>query len=224
MIRKVLFTGLWILCPILSAAQINPPKQTDTLYITSLKYNHMEVEEEDWPCEVIYRSSKDFRIGEKTFNILDFNKWGNNIHYSIINPNDSKGNVMDLWITTGNKKKVSMILFGGYEFSCSTNRVLPVENSFAKPAVMSYTLDGRDALHLDFPEFHCSTDGEVHVLIHVDRSGRVISAKVIDDLSSKSQCLRFFAVRAASSSIFSPLKDASPAQAGEITYRFLTKK
>ena len=89
MIRKVLFTGLWILCPILSAAQINPPKLTDTLYITSLKYNHMEVEEEDWPCEVIYRSSKDFRIGEKTFNILDFNKWGNNIHYSISNPNDS---------------------------------------------------------------------------------------------------------------------------------------
>ncbi len=224
MIRKTLITALWILCPILSTAQIIPQKQTDTLYITSLKYNHAEVEEEDWPCDVIYRSSKDFRIGEKTFNILDFNKWGSNIHYTITDSADRGGNVMDLWITAGNRRKVSLILVGGYEYSCSSSRVLPVENSFAKPAVMSYTLDGRDALHLDFPEFHCSADGEVHVLIHVDRSGRVISAKVIDDLSSKSQCLRFFAVRAASSSIFSPLKDASPAQAGEITYRFLTKK
>ena len=190
MIRKALIIGLGILCPILSAAQINPPKQTDTLYITSLKYNHIEVGEEDWPCDVIYRSSKEFRIGQKTYNILDFNKWGSNIHYSITDSADKGGSVMDLWITTGNKRKVSMILVGGYEYSCSSSRVVPVESSFARPAVMSYDLEGRDALHLAFPEFHCSADGEVHVLIHVDRSGHVISGKVIEDISSKSQCRR----------------------------------
>lgn len=117
-----------------------------------------------------------------------------------------------------------MILVGGYEYSCSSSRVVPVESSFARPAVMSYDLEGRDALHLAFPEFHCSADGEVHVLIHVDRSGHVISGKVIEDISSKSQCLRFFAVRSASASIFSASTDGPAAQAGVITYRFKTKK
>lgn len=224
MIRKALLISMWILCPILSAAQINPQKQTDTLYITSLKYNHVEVEEEDWPCEVIYRSSKDFRIGEKTYNILDFKKWGSNIHYSITDSADRGGNVMDLWITAGNRRKVSLILVGGYEYSCSSSRVLPVENSYAKPAVMSYDLEGRDVLHLAFPDFHCNADGDVHVLIHVDKSGHVISGKVIEDISSKSQCLRFFAVRSATESIFSASKEGSATQAGVITYRFKTKK
>lgn len=91
------------------------------------------------------------------------------------------------------------------------------------PSVVSYTLDGRKASTLKIPAYRCIGGGEVTVIITVDNSGRVVNAKVMDDVSSKDECLRNFAVRAARLSRFSASPTAPHNQVGEIVYRFVAQ-
>ena len=65
--------------------------------------------------------------------------------------------------------------------------------------------------------------GDVTVIITVDNSGRVVRAKVMEDISSSDNCLRNFAVRAARLSRFSASSDAPANQTGEIVYRFIAQ-
>lgn len=53
--------------------------------------------------------------------------------------------------------------------------------------------------------------------------GNIVNAKIMDDISSSNQCLRFFALRSASMSSFMPSEQAPPLQTGEIVYRFFRK-
>ena len=94
---------------------------------------------------------------------------------------------------------------------------------YSGPSVVSYSLDGRKASLLKIPAYRCYGGGDVTVLITVDNSGRVINAKVVDDISSADQCLRNFAVRAARLSRFSASPSAPPRQTGEIVYRFIAQ-
>ncbi|MBO8444647.1 MAG: TonB family protein [Bacteroidetes bacterium] len=91
------------------------------------------------------------------------------------------------------------------------------------PSVVSYTLDGRKASTLKIPAYRCIGGGEVTVIITVDNSGRVVNAKVMDDVSSGDECLRNFAVRAARLSRFSASPTAPHNQVGEIVYRFVAQ-
>ena len=91
------------------------------------------------------------------------------------------------------------------------------------PSVLSYTLDGRKASHLPIPAYRCYGAGDVTVIITVDNSGRVVRAKVMDEISSSDNCLRNFAVRAARLSRFSASSDAPANQTGEIVYRFIAQ-
>lgn len=91
------------------------------------------------------------------------------------------------------------------------------------PSVVSYTLDGRKASTLKIPAYRCIGGGEVTVIITVDNSGRVVNAKVMDDVSSGDECLRNFAVRAARLSKFSASPTAPHNQVGEIVYRFVAQ-
>lgn len=97
------------------------------------------------------------------------------------------------------------------------------EKEYSGPSVLSYTLDGRKASHLKIPAYRCYSGGEVTVIITVDPSGRVINAKVLEDVSSDDQCLRDFAIRAARLSWFSKSSTAPARQTGEIVYRFLSQ-
>ena len=90
-------------------------------------------------------------------------------------------------------------------------------------SVLSYSLDGRKASHLRIPAYKCYGGGEVTVIIVVDPSGRVLNAKVMDEISSTDQCLRDFAIRAARLSRFSVSRTAPPRQTGEIVYRFIAQ-
>ncbi len=97
------------------------------------------------------------------------------------------------------------------------------QKEYSGPSVLSYTLDGRKASHLPIPAYRCYGAGDVTVIITVDNSGRVVRAKVMDDISSSDNCLRNFAVRAARLSRFSASSDAPANQTGEIVYRFIAQ-
>lgn len=221
--KKYLLASLLVMVSALCHAQITPPRQMDTLIVNALKYNHEEVNRKNWPCTIIYKSTTDFRIGDKTYTILDVNRWGKNTHYTVQDTKSTKKETYDLWITTGSLHKVATILFSGYEFYCSATTEVPVEKFYSKPCVVSHTLEGREVNNLEFKEFRCHGEGEVVVIVHVDNGGNIVSAKVMDDISSSNQCLKFFALRSASMSSFMPSDQAPPVQIGEIVYRFFRK-
>ena len=97
------------------------------------------------------------------------------------------------------------------------------QKEYSGPSVGSYSLDGRKASNLKIPAYRCYGSGDVTVIITVDNSGRVVGAKVMDEVSSDDNCLRTFAVRAARLSQFSASPTAPPRQTGEILYRFIAQ-
>ena len=98
------------------------------------------------------------------------------------------------------------------------------KKEYSGPSVVSYTLDGRKARHLEIPAYRCYGAGDVTVIITVNNAGQVVGAKVMDSISSSDQCLRNFAVRAARLSRFSASQTAPPNQTGEIVYRFIAQQ
>ena len=91
------------------------------------------------------------------------------------------------------------------------------------PSVVSYELDGRKASHLSIPAYRCLGAGHVTVIITVDPSGKVLNAKVQDEVSSDDKCLRDFAIRAARLSRFSASGSAPARQTGNIVYLFVAQ-
>ena len=97
------------------------------------------------------------------------------------------------------------------------------KKEYAGPSVLSYNLDGRKASKLNIPAYRCYGSGDVTVIITVDNSGRVVGAKVMEEVSSDDTCLRNYAIRAARLSQFSASSTAPPRQTGEILYRFIAQ-
>ena len=99
----------------------------------------------------------------------------------------------------------------------------PDNRQYSGPSVLSWTLDGRKASTLPIPAYKCYNGGDVTVLIKVNNSGTVVSAKVVEAVSSPDECLRKSAIRAARTSRFSSSASAPASQVGEITYRFVAQ-
>ncbi|MGM9753753.1 MAG: hypothetical protein ACI3ZK_06875 [Candidatus Cryptobacteroides sp.] len=97
------------------------------------------------------------------------------------------------------------------------------ENFYTGPSVLSYHLEGRKGSHLPIPAYKCIGAGEVTVIITVDPQGRVLKAKVQEEVSSTDPCLREYALNAASQSRFSQSSDAPARQTGNIVYAFLAQ-
>ena len=97
------------------------------------------------------------------------------------------------------------------------------KKEYTGPSVLSYNLEGRKASKLNIPAYRCYGSGDVTVIITVDNSGRVVGAKVLDEVSSDDTCLRSYAIRAARPSQFSASSTAPPRQTGEILYRFIAQ-
>ena len=97
------------------------------------------------------------------------------------------------------------------------------KKEYSGPSVVSYSLEGRKASTLKIPAYRCYGSGDVTVIITVDNSGRVVGAKVMEEISSDDSCLRSFAIRAARLSRFSASSTAPPRQTGEILYRFIAQ-
>ena len=100
-------------------------------------------------------------------------------------------------------------------------RESPEKKAYSGASVLSWTLDGRKASTLKVPAYQCYNGGDVTVLIKVNNKGVVVSAKVVEAVSSTDECLRKNAVRAARTSRFSASTTAPANQVGEITYRFV---
>ena len=94
---------------------------------------------------------------------------------------------------------------------------------YSGPSVLSYTLDGRKAVHLPIPAYRCYAGGEVTVIIQVGRNGNVLNAKVNETVSATDKCLRDYAVRAARQSRFTKSDTAPERQTGEIVYLFIAQ-
>ena len=97
------------------------------------------------------------------------------------------------------------------------------QKPYSGPSVLSWSLDGRKASHLPIPAYRCYGAGEVTVIIGVNNRGDVVKAKVDDSSSSRDDCLRTFAVRAARLSKFSSSQTAPSTQMGTITYAFIAQ-
>ena len=97
------------------------------------------------------------------------------------------------------------------------------KKEYKGPSVLSYTLDGRKASHLNIPAYRCNGGGDVTVIITVNPQGQVVNAKVMEEVSSSDQCLRSFAIRAARLSRFNADPNAPARQTGEILYRFIAQ-
>ena len=102
---------------------------------------------------------------------------------------------------------------------------LPDSNvpQYKGPSVISYSLDGRKALSLPVPAYKCQGGGDVSVQIAVNRKGYVVSAAVIESVSSSDECLVRSAVAAAKRSRFRASSSAAEKQIGEIVYRFIAQ-
>lgn len=96
-------------------------------------------------------------------------------------------------------------------------------SSYKGPSVVSYELEGRKASKLSIPAYRCLGAGYVTVVITVDPSGKVLNAKIQDEVSSDDKCLRDFAIRAARLSRFSASATAPARQVGNIVYLFVAQ-
>ena len=128
-------------------------------------------------------------------------------------------------------EKLQKDLSGGYEADEPDDDYVPMKSDkqekkaapkpYSGPSVLSWNLEGRKASTLPIPAYRCMGGGEVTVIIGVDKSGKVIYAKVQEDTSSPDQCLRNFAIRAARMSRFSSSMSAPDRQMGDIVYQFI---
>lgn len=222
--RTVFLSILLLFCMSVCNAQIAPPKQTDTLIISSVKYNYADINQENWPCEVIYKSTLDIIIGNQTFNILKAERFLGPVNFTVYDSNDPKKTEYKLHFYE-NEDGTYLLTFSGYEFTCFKKGYMPQmedeeevieESRYNGPSVKSYALDGRKAVSLKIPAYRCYGEGEVTVIVSVNPTGQVIKADVKEDVSSDDECLTSFAVRAARLSRFSAKSDAPSSQLGEI--------
>lgn len=95
------------------------------------------------------------------------------------------------------------------------------EKAYSGASVLSWQLDGRNAVKLKIPAYKCYGAGTVTVIITVDNAGRVIEATVQD--GSIDKCHRNAAVSAAKASRFSAKPDGTGRQIGNIVYEFIAQ-
>ena len=97
------------------------------------------------------------------------------------------------------------------------------KKEFKGKAVVTYNLDGRKASSLKIPAYRCYDSGDVTVIITVNNAGRVVGAKILEEISSSDACLRSEAIRAARTTRFNSSPSSHPNQTGEILYRFIAQ-
>ena len=97
------------------------------------------------------------------------------------------------------------------------------KESYKGPSVLSYTLDGRKAIHLPIPAYKCERGGDVTVIIEVNPNGYVVSAEIDKSRSISDPTLQDTAIQAAKSSRFTASSTAPKKQQGTIVYRFIAQ-
>lgn len=124
-IKKTAVSIVLVCLSAVCSAQLQPPRQTDTLQIISIRYNSMDILRENWPCELIYMSTTDFDICGQKFKIayvLDSTK-----EYTYVLIDSTKTDRVCYLKYSENSRgryeskeseKIIDIEFSGYEFKC----------------------------------------------------------------------------------------------------------
>ena len=221
--KRCFLSLIFLLSALMSYGQIKPPQQTDTIYISSVKYNYADIRQENWPCSVIYKSTTSFKIGDDEFKILKASKMGQDVDFVVT---DKHGEERYILTYIEGKKDIT-VKFSGYEFIC--RKILneaPGVSSYSEEGAYAANaiLEGR-SINGALPSFFSDKTGKVVVDIWVDNYGTVQKAEagaegttVTDsELWSKA---RSSAMRAS----FNMSADAPAMQKGTITYALKKSK
>ena len=215
--KRYFLSLIFLLSALMSYGQIKPPQQTDTIYIASVKYNYADIRQENWPCNVIYKSTTSFKIGEDEFTILKASKSGLDVDFVVT---DKEGKERYILTYIEGKKDIT-VKFSGYEFIC--RKILNeapglVSYSEESPFTAHAILTGR-SINGALPGFFSDKTGKVVVDIWVDNYGTVqkavagVEGTTITDKEVWNQA-RSSALRAS----FNMSADAPAMQKGTITY------
>ena len=210
-------------------AQIPAPNQTDTLIITSVKYNYADIDQENWPCDIIYKSTKDIRIGGQTFAIISANKSLDNVYFMVYDINDHNKKVYTL--TFSDKKNDKYLLsFSGYEFMCYKKAPQPIVYSSEESSTYNKIFEGEPNARLagrsvngtlHKPSYRVVGEGKVVVKIWVDQYGNVTKAQAgVEGTTATDKSLWQAAYKAAMGAHFNMDASAPSLQEGTITYIF----
>ena len=216
--KRYFLSLIFALSALISYGQIMPPQQTDTLYISSVKYNYADIRQENWPCSVIYKSTTSFKIGEDEFKILKASKSGyNEVDFVVTD----KGGEERYILTYKEGHKDISVIFSGYEFICRKiiNEALgQYSYSEESPYTASAVLEGR-SVNGALPSFISHMTGKVVVEIWVDNYGIVQKAVAgADGTTVADKDLWNKARLAAMGASFNMSADAPAMQKGTITY------
>jgi len=88
---------------------------------------------------------------------------------------------------------------------------------------VSYFLENRWHRYLYIPTYKCQGGGTVIIDIVINQSGKVISATIAENKSTRDQCLLEEAYRSATSAVFNSDTKSPTKQVGTITYVFLAQ-
>lgn len=173
--KRLVTTVFMILFTVASFAQIKPPQQTDTLCISSVKYNYTDIRQENWPCSVIYKSTTSFKIGEDEFLILDADKFASTITFTVTDlDNKEKYKLLYEERYSGGVS----VIFSGYEFICNYPK------SEVKPSFMggdSNQFSKWVNSQLEYPKGmkRQGIQGRVTLQFTIDSDGSVVNVKVL---------------------------------------------
>lgn len=197
--------------------QLQPPVQSDTLVIQSVKYNYSDIRKENWPCNIIVKSTTSFRFGDQVVTIKYAKEWGY----------DSKYNCTEIrfWMKDNGelsyyeKGNTSYIVYSGYEFECKNISLPKVEVLSSSDNI---TLNGRKVVGtIAKPEYTVQESGTVVVAIWVDAYGNVVTAQPgAEGTTVDNSELWNSARKAAFATHFNADADAPALQKGTITYIF----
>lgn len=197
--------------------QLQPPVQSDTLVIQSVKYNYSDIRKENWPCNIIVKSTTSFRFGDQVVNIKDAREGFYDSKFrcrEIIFRMEDNGDLS--YYENGSK---SSIVYSGYEFECKNSLSPMVEGSSSSNNI---TLNGRKVVGtIAKPEYTVQESGTVVVSIWVDTYGNVVKAQPgAEGTTVDNSALWSSARKAALATHFNADADAPALQKGTITYIF----
>ena len=215
---KKLILFVLLVFPVLTTfAQIRPPQQTDTIYISSVKYNYADIRQENWPCSVIYKSTTSFKIGDDEFAILKASKSGLDVDFVVTDKEEKERYIL----TYIEGEKDITVKFSGYEFIC--RKILneaPVVSSYSEesPFTAHAILTGR-SINGALPSFFSDKTGTVVVDIWVDNYGIVQKAEAGAEGTTVTDSELWSKARSsAMRTSFNMSADAPAMQKGTITY------
>lgn len=225
---------LFVLTGVSSYAQLQAPKQTDTLFIQSMTYHYDNIRPENWPFKYVIRKADAFVFGSQEFKILDSNNYLG--QQKIFTLSDGKEEASLIVVPQNN---ACVFKFSGYELVCNSgkaidntpkNKLNPRE---CFPGIAKDQTEGKPNAHLKGrsvdgalprPTYNVQESGIVVVTILVDNYGKVQKAVAgVDGTTTTDKKLWAAARKAAMETRFTMDSNAPALQQGSITYVFNLK-